>query len=113
MHCCGGFAPLIPTMIEIGLDGIQSLQPTCRGMEPERLKDEFGDGIMLMGAIDTQLIIETNPDLVRAETRRVLDIMKPGGGYIASPSHDYVLPETPLENVLAVYEVIREYGFYN
>jgi len=38
--------------------------------------------------------------------------MKPGGGYIASPSHDYVLPETPVENVLAVYETIREYGGY-
>lgn len=113
MHCCGGFAPLIPPMIEIGLDGLQALQPTCRGMEPEKLKDEFGDKIMLMGCIDTQMIIETNPDLVRAETRRVLDIMKPGGGYVASPSHDYVLPETPVENVLAVYETIREYGDCN
>lgn len=75
--------------------------------------DQFGDQIMLMGCIDTQLIIETNPDLVRAETRRVLDIMKPGGGYVASPSHDYVLPETPVENVLSVYEIIREYGGYN
>lgn len=99
--------------IEIGLDGLQALQPTCRGMEPEKLKDEFGDRIMLMGSIDTQLIIETSPDLVRAETRRVLEIMKPGGGYIASPSHDYVLPETPVEDVLAVYRVIREYGGYN
>ena len=113
MHCCGGFAPLIPIMIEVGLDGVQALHPTCRDMEPEKLKDEFGEVIMLMGSIDTQMIIETNPDLVKAETRRVLDIMKPGGGYVASPSHDYVLPETPVENVLAVYEIIREYGGYN
>ncbi len=112
MHCCGGYAPLIPAMIEAGLDGLQSLQPTCRGMEPARLKAEFGDKILLMGCIDTQTIIEGNPDLVRAVTRRVLDVMKPGGGYIASPSHDYVLPETPVENVLAVYETIREYGGY-
>jgi uroporphyrinogen decarboxylase len=112
MHCCGGFAPLIPTMIEIGLDGIQSLQPTCRGMEPEKLKAEFGEHILLMGGIDTQMIIETDPESVRAETRRVLDIMMPGGGYAASPSHDYVLPETPIENVLAVYEVVGEHGGY-
>jgi uroporphyrinogen decarboxylase len=112
MHCCGGYAPLIPAMIEAGLDGLQSLQPTCRGMEPARLKAEFGDKILLMGCIDTQTIIEGNPDIVRAETRRILDIMKRGGGYIASPSHDYVLPETPVENVLAVYETIREYGGY-
>lgn len=113
MHCCGGFAPLIPAMIEIGLDGLQALQPTCRGMEPAWLKAEFGDKLMLMGCIDTQLLIEGTPDLARAETRRILGIMKPGGGYIASPSHDYLLPETPLENVIAVYETIREYGGYN
>jgi uroporphyrinogen decarboxylase len=112
MHCCGGFAPLVPAMIEAGLDGLQSLQPTCRGMEPARLKATFGDKILLMGCIDTQLIIEGAPERVRAETRRVLDIMKPGGGFIASPSHDYVLPETPVENVLAVYEAIREHGGY-
>ena len=46
------------------------------------------------------------------ETRRILDIMKPGGGYICSPSHDYLLPETPVENVIAMYETLREYGSY-
>jgi len=112
MHCCGGYAPLIPPLIEAGLDGLQSLQPTCRGMQPARLKAEFGDKILFMGCIDTQMIIEGTPDVVRAETRRTLEIMKPGGGYIASPSHDYVLPETPVENVLAVYETIRGYGGY-
>ena len=45
------------------------------------------------------MLIEGTPELARAETRRVLDIMKPGGGYICSPSHDYLLPETPVENV--------------
>jgi uroporphyrinogen decarboxylase len=49
---------------------------------------------------------------VRAETRRILDIMMPGGGYIACPSHDYVLVETPVENVLALYETVREAGVY-
>jgi uroporphyrinogen decarboxylase len=112
MHCCGGFAPLIPAMIEAGLDGLQALQPTCRGMDPAELKAAFGDKIVLMGAIDTQMLIEGTPGQARAETRRVLGIMKPGGGYIASPSHDYLLPETPLENVLALYETVREYGSY-
>jgi uroporphyrinogen-III decarboxylase len=112
MHCCGGFAPLIPAMIEAGLDGVQALQPTCRGMDPADLKAGFGDKIVLMGAVDTQLLIEGTPDQARAETRRILEIMKPGGGYICSPSHDYLLPETPVENVLALYETVREYGAY-
>jgi uroporphyrinogen decarboxylase len=112
LHCCGGFGPLIPAMIEIDLDGVQSLQPTCRGMEPAILKAEFGNKIALMGCIDTQMLIEGTPEVARSETHRILEIMKPGGGYIASPSHDYLLPETPVENVIAAYETIREYGTY-
>ncbi|MBL8131561.1 MAG: hypothetical protein JNL42_06860 [Anaerolineae bacterium] len=113
MHCCGGFAPLIPAMIEGGLDGLQALQPSARGMEPARLKAEFGDRITFNGCIDTQyVLIEGTPELAAKTTREVLDIMKPGGGYIASPSHDYLLPETPVENVLAMYAAVHEYGVY-
>jgi uroporphyrinogen-III decarboxylase len=112
MHCCGGFAPLIPSMLEIELDGLQALQPTCRGMNPGDLKSQFAGKIMLMGAVNTQLLIEGTPDQARAETQRVLEIMKPGGGYICSPSHDYLLPETPVENVIAMYDTLREYGDY-
>jgi uroporphyrinogen-III decarboxylase len=46
---------------------------------------------------------------VREQTRRVLDILSPGGGYVAGASHDYILEETPLENVLAMFDTIREY----
>jgi uroporphyrinogen decarboxylase len=112
LHCCGGFAPLIPGLIEVGLDGVQSVQPTCRGMDLATLKARFGRDLLLMGGIDTQLLIEGTPEEARDQTRRVLDIMMPGGGYIASPSHDYVLPETPVENVLAVYEAVEEFGNY-
>ncbi len=103
MHCCGGFAPLIPAMIEVGLDGLQALQPSAQGMEPAKLKAEFGAKMVFNGCIDTQFIlIEGTPDLVKTNTRAVLEIMMPGGGYIASPSHDYLLPETPLENVITL-----------
>jgi uroporphyrinogen-III decarboxylase len=113
MHCCGGYAPLIPAMIEAGLDGLQALQPSTKGMAPAKLKATFGDKILLNGCIDTQFVlIEGTPDLVRTKTREVLDIMMPGGGYVASPSHDYLLPETPLENIVAMYDTVREYGQY-
>ena len=49
---------------------------------------------------------------MRDQTQRILDIIKPGGGYVASASHDYLLPETPVENVLAMFDAIREYGVY-
>lgn len=112
LHCCGGFAPLIPALIEAGLDGLQALQPNCRGMNPAALKAAFGDQLVMMGAINSQLLIEGTPAAVRRETRRILEIMKPGSGYIASPSHDYVLEETPVENVLALYQTVHQYGAY-
>jgi uroporphyrinogen decarboxylase len=113
LHCCGGFAPVIPAMIGIGLDGLQSLQPDARDMAPARLKRLYGRDIVLNGCIDTHhLLIRGTPDLVRREARAVLEVMKPGGGYVASPSHDYLLPETQVDNVLALYETIREFGGY-
>jgi uroporphyrinogen-III decarboxylase len=113
LHCCGGFYPLIPALIEAGLDGLQSLQPDAKDMTPAKLKRDFGDRITLMGCIDTHhWLIKGTPELVRDMTREVLTVMKPGGGYIASPSHDYLLPETPVENVLALYETVQKYGWY-
>jgi uroporphyrinogen decarboxylase len=110
MHCCGGFRPLIPSMIRAGLDGLHALQPRCGGMEPAGLKRDFGGGILLNGAIDSQsVLIEGNPGYVRRETARTCGILSPGGGYVAGASHDYILEETPLENVLAMFDTIREY----
>ena len=83
-------------------------------MAPARLKRDFGGRITLMGCIDTHhLLIKGTPELVRAGAREVIEVMKPGGGYIVSPSHDYLLPETPVENVLALYETVQEYGWYS
>ncbi len=113
MHCCGGFAPLIPAMIEVGLDGLQALQPSAHDMDPAELKAAFGDKMVFNGCIDTQhVLIEGTPDLVKTKTRQTLDIMMPGGGYIASPSHDYLLPETPIENIITMYKTVQEYGAY-
>jgi uroporphyrinogen decarboxylase len=110
MHCCGNFASLIPAMIEAGLDGLQALQPCGPGMEPERLKSEFGHQLVFAGCIDSHhVLIEGTPDSVSARTREILEIMKPGGGYVLSASHDYLLEETPVENVLAMFDVEREY----
>jgi len=113
LHCCGGIAPLIPIMIEAGLDGLHSVQPSCRGMDLERLKKEFGSKILFNGAIDSHhVLIQGNPDFVRDRTRRVLEIMKGGGGFVAGASHDTILDETPVENVVAMFDAIREYGKY-
>jgi uroporphyrinogen-III decarboxylase len=113
LHCCGGFAPLIPAMIEAGLDGLHAVQPGCAGMHLPALKRQFGERILFNGAIDSQkVLIEGTPALVRRKTREVIEIMKGGGGFIAGASHDWILEETPLENVLAMFDAIRDYGRY-
>jgi uroporphyrinogen-III decarboxylase len=110
LHCCGGFRPLIPPMIRAGLDGLHALQPSCAGMEPVGLKQDFGGRLLLNGAIDSHhVLIKGTAESVRTATRRTLDILSPGGGYVAGASHDYILEETPLENVLAMFDTIREY----
>lgn len=113
LHCCGGFAELIPAMIEIGLDGLHAIQPCCGGMDLDRLKADFGSRILFNGAIDSQhVLIGGTPQFVRTKTREVLELMKPGGGYVAGASHDTILEETPVENVVAMFDAIAEFGTY-
>ncbi|NLE21066.1 MAG: hypothetical protein GX623_09660, partial [Clostridiales bacterium] len=59
-----------------------------------------------------ETLIRGTPESVRAVTRETLKVMMPGGGYILSPSHDYLLEETPLENVLALADTGLTDGVY-
>jgi uroporphyrinogen-III decarboxylase len=83
-------------------------------MDLATLKRSFGDKILFNGGIDSHhVLIRGTPEFVREETRKVLDIMKPGGGYVAGASHDSILEETPVENILAMFDALREFGRYN
>jgi len=113
LHCCGSISVLLPAMIEVGLDGVHAIQPSCRGMDLRALKAEFGGRILFNGAIDSQhVLINGTPSLVREKTREVLEIMMRGGGYVAGASHDSILEETPVANVVAMFEAIQEFGHY-
>lgn len=113
LHCCGGYEPLMPAMIAAGLDGLHAVQPCCGGMDLPRLKANYGGRILFNGAIDSQhVLIEGTPDSVRQRTREVLAIMMPGGGYVAGASHDYILEETPVANVVAMFDAAAEFGVY-
>ncbi|MFA6126558.1 MAG: uroporphyrinogen decarboxylase family protein [Bacteroidales bacterium] len=113
LHCCGGFSELMPQMIEAGIDGVHAIQPSCYGMELNGLKKDFGEKLLFNGCIDSQfVVIEGKPEYVKQETRKTLEIMMPGGGFVAGASHDFLLEETPLENVLAMFDAVQEYGLY-
>jgi uroporphyrinogen decarboxylase len=110
-HSCGGIRPIIPDMIEIGFDIINPLQPLARGMEPGELSEEFGKDIAFYGGIDEQktLPFGTVED-VKAEVKQRIGTFGKYNGYIAAPSHAFQ-PDTPIENILAVYEVITGQNF--
>jgi uroporphyrinogen decarboxylase len=105
-HCCGALAPIIPDLIEIGLDVLNPVQAGCPGMDPLELKSEFGDALAFMGGVDTQRLLPfASAAEVRRETEKLIRRMTAdGGGYILAASHT-IPPETPDENIFALYEV--------
>jgi len=115
LHCCGGYREFIPDLINAGMDALHALQPDAVGMEPAGLKRDFGDRIVLNGAVDSHhiLINGEGPWKVKEQVRELLKVMMPGGGYIGGASHDTILEETPLEDVLVMMDAIDEYGVYS
>jgi uroporphyrinogen decarboxylase len=103
-HCCGALRPIIPDLIEMGLDVLNPIQCNCPGMNPFELKQEFGANLAFMGGVDTQgLLPQGTVDDVRRATRQLIDGMTAdGGGYILAASHT-IPPETPPENIFAMY----------
>ena len=69
--------------------------------------------MLFNGAVNSHhVLIKGNPHTVREQTREVLKTMKPGGGYVAGASHDTILEETPVENVVAMFDAVAEFGAY-
>lgn len=106
LHSCGSTRMLQPRLIEMGLDVLDSVQPEPTGMDPEELKREHGDKLTYCGMISTQQTLPHGTvDECRAEARHRIDVIGQGGGYIFAPAHA-IQPDTPLENILAVYEEV-------
>jgi uroporphyrinogen decarboxylase len=103
-HSCGAIRPLIPDLIEIGLDVLNPIQCNAACMDPLELKQEFGSDLAFMGGVDTQDVLPFGTvDEVRKATARLIEGMtSDGGGYILAASHT-VPPETPDENIFAMY----------
>ena len=103
-HCCGALRPIIPDLIEIGCDVLNPIQAGCPGMEPEALKSDFGSSLTFMGGLDTQYLMPmgSSDDVERATTSLIETMSRDGGGFILAASHS-IPPETPLDNIYAMY----------
>ena len=110
-HCCGSAYQFIDHMIDIGVDGLNPVQVTAKNMEPERLKEEFGDRMAFWGGINTQTVLPYGtPAEVKAETGRVVDILGKGGGYVLNSVHNIQF-EVPPENIVAMFEEGRDHAY--
>ena len=105
LHCCGGVRELLPDLIDAGLDAINPVQITCRGMDPTGLKRDFGRRLTFWGgACDTrEILIKGTPSQVRDHVRRQIEIWRPGGGFVFQQVHN-ILADVPPANVVAMYE---------
>ena len=107
-HSCGSIVPVIEDFIEMGLDILDPIQPKAAGMDAEELKKQFGDKLTFHGGIDEQeLLPRGTPEDVRREVRRFIRIFGDDGGYIVCPAHA-IQPDTPVENIAALYETANE-----
>lgn len=107
-HCCGSSVELIPKFIEIGMDALQTIQPQAAGMNPYELKAQFAGRIVLHGTVDVQGWLQRSTvQEVKHEVHCLMDRVGKGGGYILAPCHN-IQPDTPIENVLALYEAVAE-----
>ncbi len=110
LHSDGAIFPLIADLIEIGLDALNPIQVSARGMDPAKLKQEFGDRLTFWGGIDTRDILPFgSPDDVRAEVRRMIDILGTNGGYVLG-SVQAIQAEVPPENIVTMIEEAKSYG---
>lgn len=104
-HCCGSVHEVLPMMIEAGIDVFDVVQTSARNMDLDIIYRRYGQEICVSGAIDVQkLLVDGTPELVQAEVRKAHDLWGTRGGLVLGPSHEAV-PETPIENILAIYAV--------
>jgi uroporphyrinogen decarboxylase len=109
LHSCGAIADIIPDLVEIGVEILNPVQTSGRGMEPARLKREFGKDLVFWGGgCDTRDVLpDRTPDEVRRHVRERIGILGVDGGFVFCQVHN-ILPNVPPANVVAMYEGVKE-----
>jgi uroporphyrinogen decarboxylase len=112
-HCCGAIYPIIRDLIDCGVDILNPVQTSAEGMDPARLKAEFGDHLTFWGGgIDTQFVLPSaSLAEIRAQVQERLRIFGAGGGFVFNPIHN-IQRDVSAERLLAMYDAVREYGHY-
>jgi uroporphyrinogen decarboxylase len=112
-HCCGAIYPIIGTWIDCGVDILNPVQTTAAGMEPKKLKTEFGDRLVFWGGgIDTQTVLPFGTlDEIREQVQERIRIFGPGGGFVFNPTHN-IQSDVTVDRLLAMFQAVHDYGQY-
>ena len=106
-HACGAISEIIPDLIAAGVDIIHPIQALASGMEPEKLRRQYGSQVAFCGGVDAQyLLVNGSPSDIRAAVRELKDIFPTG--LIISPSHEAILPDVDPANIKALFDAVRE-----
>lgn len=113
MHSCGAISRALPMIVDCGVDIINPVQISARGMEPEKLKREFGGKITFWGGgCETQHILcRGTPDEVRRNVAELMRVFKPGGRFVFNQVHN-IMGDVPPENIAAMLDAAYENAFY-
>jgi uroporphyrinogen decarboxylase len=112
-HSCGSVRPLLPDLIEIGVEILNPVHIRAAGMDPATLKRDFGDALVFWGGgVDTQGVLPTGtPQEVKDDVRRNIEALAPGGGFVFNAVHN-IQADVPPQNIMAMWEALQEYGAY-
>jgi len=109
-HSDGYIEPVIPDLIEVGIDILQAVQPEC--MDPAELKEKYGERLSFWGTVSAQRTLALGtPKEVRKEVKKRIETVGKGGGLFIAPAHSVEHP-TPIENVIAFFQAVDEFGRY-
>ena len=110
-HSCGAVEPFMESFIDSGFDIINPVQINAAGMDPVLLKQKYGDRLTFWGGgVDTQKVLPFGtPEEVKSHVLKECEILAPGGGFVFNTVHN-IQANVPLQNVLAMFEAIRQFG---
>ena len=109
LHCCGGIEPLLGDLIEAGLDSSNPVQISCAGMDPQHLKQTYGDRFTFWGGgCDTRDVLPNGSEQeIRQNVQELVSTFAPGGGFVFQQVHNILAHVCP-ENIITMFETLKE-----
>ena len=109
-HSCGSVFPIIDDLIACGVEILNPIQPKAANMQPEKLKESFGDKIVFHGGVDTQEILPFGTrGEIESYVQRTIETLNQNGGYIFAAAHN-IQEDVPPENLIYMLEAAKKYG---